>query len=125
MSRPGIFKKYLLLTRLLQETLLPATSLKAIQQHLSSHGFTNLSARTLQRDFQALRDEFGIYIKHCPAKQGYILQTGTDEDIGDFRQFLKLLELAERVETLAQTFRATAAAARCIIFEHNDFFKGS
>lgn len=36
-----------------------------------------------------------------------------------------MLELAERVETLTQTFRATAEAAKHIIFEHNDFFKGS
>lgn len=125
MSKPGTLKKYLLITRLLSESLSPALSLEKIKSHLSSHGFTNISARTLQRDFQALRDEFGISIRHCPTRKGYIIQTDTDEDISDFRQFLKLLELAERVETITQTFRATSEVSSCIIFEHNDFFKGS
>jgi predicted DNA-binding transcriptional regulator YafY len=125
MSKPGSFKKYLLITRLLNETKLPPLSLAAIQAHLSSHGFSKISARTLQRDFQALREEFGINIQYSLTKRGYTIQTNTDEDISDFRQFLKLLELAERVETLSHTFRSTSEAARSIIFEHNDFFKGS
>lgn len=125
MSKTGAFKKYLLITRLLNESQLPAVSLTSIQAHLSNHGFSNISARTIQRDFLALREEFGIQINHCPTKRGYTIQTDTDEDVSDFRQFLKLLELAERVETLTHTFRATADAARCIIFEHNDYFKGT
>lgn len=125
MSRSGNLKKYLLIVRLLQENKQKALSLKTIQAHLESHGFRNISSRTLSRDFQALHAEFGIFIEHDPRKRGYVINTPTDEDLSDFDQFLKLLELAERVETIAQTLQSVANTSRSIIFEHNDFFKGS
>lgn len=125
MSRSGNFKKYLLITRLLQEKQLKTPKLSTIQAHLQSHGFNNVSARTLSRDFQALYGEFGIKIKYDPAKNGYIICTNTDEDLSDFKQFLKLLEVAERVETIALTLQSTAGASKSIVFEHNDFFVGS
>lgn len=115
MSRSGNLKKYLLLIRLLHESKQKAPSLKALQVHLESHGFSNISSRTLSRDFQALHAEFGINIRHDPSKRGYVICTATDEDISDFKQFLKLLELAERVETIAQTLQSTANASRCIV----------
>ena len=125
MSRSGNLKKYLLIIRLLQEKKHKAPSLKAIQAHLERHGFNNISSRTLSRDFQALHAEFGIHIRHHPIKRGYLICTDTDEDVSDFNQFLKLLELAERVETIAQTLQAASSASRSIVFEHNDFFRGS
>jgi len=125
MSRSGNLKKYLLIIRLLQENKQQAPPLKAIQAHLESHGFNNISSRTLSRDFHSLYNEFGINIRHEPSKHGYVICTATDEDISDFQQFLKLLELAERVETIAQTLQSAASASRSIVFEHNDFFRGS
>lgn len=125
MSRSGNLKKYLLIIRLLQENKQRVPSLSTIQAHLGNHGFCNISSRTLSRDFQALYAEFGIDIKFDPSKRGYIICTATDEDISDFKQFLKLLELAERVETISQTLQSTAKASRSIVFEHNDFFRGS
>lgn len=125
MSRSGNLKKYLLIIRLLNENKQKTPSLKKIQAHLGSHGFNNISSRTLARDFQALDAEFGIIIRHDARKRGYAIYTNSDEDISDYNQFLKLLELAERVETIAQTLQATANASRYIVFEHNDFYRGS
>lgn len=125
MSRSGNLKKYLLIIRLLQESKQQAPSLKDIQAHLERHGFHNISGRTLSRDFQALHAEFGINIRHEPGKRGYIICTAMDEDVSDFQQFLKLLELAERVDTIAQTLQSASSASRSIVFEHNDFFRGS
>jgi predicted DNA-binding transcriptional regulator YafY len=125
MSRYGNLKKFLLIIRLLQESKQQVPPLKTIQTHLESHGFRNISSRTLSRDFQALHDEFGIRIQYDDRKRGYLICTPTDEDVSDFSQFLKLLELAERVETIAQSLQSASKASRSIVFENNDFFKGS
>lgn len=125
MSRTGNLKKYLLIIRLLQDYKSNAPSLKAIQAHLEDHGFENTSSRTLSRDFQALNAEFGINIQHNPRKRGYQICNATDEDLSDFHQFIKLLEMAERVETISQTLQTTRTISKNIVFEHNDFFIGS
>lgn len=125
MSRSGNLKKYLLIIRLLHQDKSQAPKLATIQAHLQGHGFDNISARTLSRDFQALYGEFGINIKYDPGKGGYAICTSTDEDLSDFNQFLKLLELAERVETISLTLQSAPGISRSIVFEHNEFFKGS
>lgn len=125
MSRSGNLKKYLLIIRLLQENKSTAPPLKAIQTHLQSHGFDNTSSRTLSRDFQSLNAEFGINIQHDPKKRGYQICNAADEDLSDFHQFLKLLELAERVETISLTLQSARITSKNIVFEHNDFFIGS
>lgn len=125
MSHTGNLKKYLLIIRLLQENKSKAPPLKTIQAHLQSHGFDNTSSRTLSRDFQSLNAEFGINIQHDPKKKGYQICNATDEDLSDFHQFLKLLEMAERVETISLTLQSARIISKNIVFEHNDFFLGS
>ncbi|CAN5288951.1 hypothetical protein BH23BAC1_BH23BAC1_37010 [soil metagenome] len=78
------FKKYLLIIRLLKDNQSQAPPLKEIQKHLQSHGFDNISARTLSRDFHDIGAEFGINIKHNTNKRRYIICTETDEDLSDF-----------------------------------------
>ncbi len=125
MPKPTTLKKYLLTVKLLQDCLPKYQTLSRIQEHLQEHGFTNISERTLRRDLDALSNEFGIPVEYSVKERGWFINTDADEDLGDYKQFIKLLELAERVETITSTFKQTASASRSIVFEQNDFFQGS
>lgn len=125
MPKPSTLKKYLRTVKLLEDSLTVYYPLAGIRQHLKEHGFSNLSDRTLLRDFDTLREEFGIPVEYCTRHKGWYINASSDQDLGDYRQFIKLLELSERVETITQTFGQTAEASRSIIFEQREFFKGS
>jgi predicted DNA-binding transcriptional regulator YafY len=125
MPKPSTLKKYLRLVKLLEDSPARYISLSHIKYHLTGHGFASISDRTLLRDFDTLREEFGIPVSYCQRNKGWYLNSGADEDLGDYRQFIKLLELAERVETITCTFQERAAASRSIVFEQREYFKGS
>ena len=55
MSQRGKFKRYLLILEHLHHT----PNFKELHANLDDHGFP-LSQRTLQRDLEDLRDEFGV-----------------------------------------------------------------
>ncbi|WP_185974286.1 helix-turn-helix transcriptional regulator [Litoribacter populi] len=96
-----------------------------IIRNLEGHGFSNVSKRTLSRDFQFIRDEFGANIQYQPKSNGYKLMTEEDEDCDDFQGFLKLLELAERVSILSSSIQSSLKASKYIVFEDNQFFAGT
>jgi len=58
MSFQGKLKRYLLILERLQRP----SSFSELHDHLYEHGF-ELSQRTLQRDINGLRDEFGIEVQ--------------------------------------------------------------
>ena len=57
MSRQGTIKRYTLIIDKKSRNLYP--TLREIQLYLTEHGF-NISDRTLQRNFEQIRDEFGV-----------------------------------------------------------------
>jgi proteasome accessory factor B len=71
MKTEGIFKKYLLLYRLLGKPYTFPDAPK-ITSCLQEQGIS-VSKRTLERDFAALRAEFGLSVKYNRGRKGYFL----------------------------------------------------
>lgn len=67
------------------------------------------SARTLQRDFKRLRDDYQIDIAYYKSKNGYRVDSETSTNAGQFLQFLDVLHTAdllhESLEKSKETLR--------------------
>jgi predicted DNA-binding transcriptional regulator YafY len=68
MSAQGTIKRYLLIIEKITSTKSP--SFQVLRGHLSDHGF-EISERTLQRNIEQIRYEFGIEIKYDRTQKGY------------------------------------------------------
>ncbi len=94
---------------------------KVLMQHLRDHDFERVSKKTLERDLNEIRGEYGIPIAYDRRKQGYYLALPDDEDLDDFRGYIRLLERRERLETLTRSGRS---AGQYIQLELHDGFRG-
>jgi predicted DNA-binding transcriptional regulator YafY len=89
MSQQGTIKRYQLILEQLQSSIRPSFAL--LKEHLHSNGF-EISPRTLQRDIQHIRDEFGIDILYHKPGNYYYINTSTSEDVPGFLRFLHLVQ---------------------------------
>lgn len=94
-------------------------------QYLESQGFPTKSARTVERDFARIRDEYGLEVGFNRRKGGHYLLLPTDEDISDFTQFIRLLERRERMELVQLSLPKARAMVRYIQLEFNEQFQGT
>jgi arginine repressor len=78
-------------------------SFEEIREHLAEHDI-DISLRTLQRDIQNIRDEFGIDVVYSKHKNGYYLDNQEDSD---FVYFMKFFEMSVMSGTLTDSFRTT------------------
>ncbi|WP_218127197.1 helix-turn-helix transcriptional regulator [Catalinimonas alkaloidigena] len=69
--------------------------------HLQQAGL-EVSETTFERDKKELKEEFGLQVRFSKPHQGYYLYRPPDEDVGDFHQFLELLERWERLSFFLQ-----------------------
>ena len=92
-------------------------SLHQLTAFLRDHDFEPISAKTVENDLRDLRVDYDITIRYDRRKRGYCLDLPDDEDISNFRQFVRLLERRERLEILTGSGRS---AAQYLQFEQND-----
>lgn len=69
-------------------------SFREIKDFLNNHGF-KLSDRTLERDFEQIRDEFGIEITFNRGKGGYFIDLENSVNPASFFRFLEIVNTAE------------------------------
>lgn len=118
MATRGSTKRHLLLIQQIQDKKYPTK--KELNDFLNTQGF-EISSRTLDRDFQIVRDEYEIEIEYDNEKRGYKLVNTENKD---FRFLIDILELRDKVEQLSSNYQQAIQNKRYIAFERNGNFKG-
>ncbi len=104
MSTQGTIRRYTLEIEKVSRGQFP--SFKEIMEYLGNHGF-EISARTLERDFEQIRFEFGIEITYKREKSGYFIDYEKSIDTESFFRFLEIVNTAELLtESLSQSKNA-------------------
>lgn len=89
--------------------------------HLRDHDIDYASAASVERDIRDIRADYDISITYDRRERGYFLDLPADEDISNFRDFVRLLERRERLEVLTQSGRYVA---QYLQLEQNEGFRG-
>lgn len=118
MSSQGTIKRYILIVEKINAKRIP--SLSDLKHHLYEHGF-EISDRTLQRDIEQIRVEFGIEIKYDRAGKGYFIDKNESLDLDTFLGFLDTVATAD---LLTQSLKESQSAMHYISFETEGTFKG-
>jgi predicted DNA-binding transcriptional regulator YafY len=92
MSKQGYIRRYSLIIELVSTNRFP--SLTAIRNFLFDNGF-EISMRTVQRDIEQIRYEFGIEITYEHERNGYFIDTEKSFNIDGFLRFLEIANTAE------------------------------
>jgi arginine repressor len=92
MSTQGTIKRFTLLIQKISYGANP--SFKDLQDYLEEHGF-KISQRTLQRDIEQIRNEFGIEISYSRIKNCYTLGGEDGLPPASLVRFLEILGTAE------------------------------
>jgi predicted DNA-binding transcriptional regulator YafY len=97
-------------------------SIDQLIDYLRDHDVNQTSIATVERDIKDIRVDYDITISYDRRRRGYYLDLPTDdEDISNFREFVRLLERRQRLEVLAHSGRSVA---RYIQLEQPDGFRG-
>lgn len=118
MSKHGTFHRYMLLVECISQNKFP--SFRALSEFLGKAGF-QVGDRTIQRDIEQLRNEFGIEVSFDAAKRGYFIDADKS-----FRPetFLKFLQIVTTGQLLSETLKDTKESLHYISFGSPVFFKG-
>ena len=92
MSQRGTIKRYTAIIEKIGGNQFP--SAQAILDFLEDLGFS-ISKRTLERDFDAIRNEFGVEITYNKEKRGYFIDHENSVEIGSFLRFLEIVNTAD------------------------------
>jgi predicted DNA-binding transcriptional regulator YafY len=95
-------------------------SFEEIRKHLFNVGF-EISNRTIQRDIEQIRFEFGIEIMYDRIKNGYCIDYEKSINI---ESFFKFLEIVNTAELLTQSLSESKDALSYILFENQGNLKG-
>lgn len=96
-------------------------SLEKLCCHLRDHDIDQASAASVERDIRDIRADYDISITYDRRERGYFLDLPDDEDISNFRDYVRLLERRERLEVLTQSGRSVA---QYLQLEQNEGFRG-
>ncbi len=118
MSKHGTIKRYTLIIEKINRKQFP--SFKTIKDYLFAHGF-EISARTVQRDIEQIRYEFGIEIEYDRYENGYFINYDTSINIESFFRFL---EIASTAELLTEGLAESKDTLKHILFEGIGNLKG-
>jgi predicted DNA-binding transcriptional regulator YafY len=118
MSIQGTVKRYSLVIDHIRRSSFP--SFKEIHELLQNEGF-QISSRTLQRDLEDIRDEFGIEIAWDSSKNGYFIDY---ENSVNADYILHFLELAVSAQIMIDTLKEGKDALKYISFDSYDNFRG-
>lgn len=92
MSKHGTIRRYTLEIEKIKRGQLP--SFEEIKEYLHNHGF-EVGDRTIQRDIEQIRFEFGVEIKYNRDKNGYYIDYENSINIESFFRFLEIVNTAE------------------------------
>lgn len=118
MSAQGTIKRYILIVEKIASTGFP--SFQVIKDHLSNHGF-DISERTLQRNIEQIRYEFGVEIKYDRTQNGYYIDK---EESINYDAFIKFLEIVSTANLLTESLKEGKDAISHISFEGDGNLKG-
>lgn len=119
MSRQGTIRRYTLILEKVSKGHLPSFS--ELQKYLSAHGF-EVSQRTVQRDLEQMRTEFGMQIDYDRFRNGYFINKEVSRT--DIDQFLRFLEIVNTAELLTESLQDSKEALSYISFESQGVLKG-
>jgi len=118
MSRQGTIRRYTLIIEKISFGQFP--SFTGIQDYLDEFGFS-VSKRTIERDFEAIRNEFGIEITYHRFKEGYYID---EEKSIHIESFIRFLEIVNTAEVLTQSLSDSKEALNYISFDQSGGLKG-
>ncbi len=118
MSSQGTIKRYILTVEKINSQKHPSFS--DLKDYLHQHGF-EISGRTLQRDIEQIRIEFGVEIRYDRLKNGYFIDKEASIDLDTFLGFLDTVATAD---LLTQSLKESKSAMRYISFESEGSFLG-
>ena len=116
MNQLAILRRQLYILRQVQPPFLYPNKQKLLAG-LEQEGL-EAAPRTFDRDKKEIEDYYGLRVEYCPRHRGYFLNQPKDEDISDFRQFLRLLERCERLAFLTHSADALNTG-RYLVLEDN------
>jgi len=118
MSRQGTIRRYTLIIEKINTGQFP--SFTQIQDYLYDFGFS-ISNRTIERDFGAIRNEFGVEITYNRFKEGYFID---EEKSINIESFIRFLEIVNTAELLTQSLSESKEALNHISFDQAGGLKG-
>jgi len=118
MSKQGTVRRYILIIEKLGRKQFP--SFDEIKNYLSNHDF-EVSNRTIQRDIEQIRSEFGIEIEYNRFKNGYYI----NEDLSpDIESFVRFFEIVNTADLLIESLKESKNTLDFISFEAQGSLKG-
>lgn len=118
MSAQGIIRRYKIIMDALEA--LPYRNLQELQEKIENVGL-KASKRTLERDLDAIRNEFAVEIVYDHHKRGYFIDHEKSLAVDSF---LRFLSLAETSQILEKCLRERKDDLQYIAVDHNNNFKG-
>lgn len=118
MAQPGIIRRYTLEIEKIDRGQFP--SFREIRDFLFDHGF-EVSDRTIQRDIEQIRFEFGIEIKYDRDRDGYYIDTENSLNIDSFFRFLEIVNTAE---LFTESLHESKVSLNYISFDKGGGLKG-
>ncbi len=118
MSKHGTIRRYTLVIEKTRTGQFP--SFEEIMLYLNNHGF-EISGRTLQRDIEQIRNEFGIEIKYNRDKNGYCIDY---ENSINTESFFRFLEIVNTAELLTESLLESKDSLKHISFDTGGGLKG-
>lgn len=119
MSKHGIIRRYTLEIEKIKSNLIP--SFEEIKDYLHDFGF-EISDRTLQRDIEQIRFEFGVDIQYNRDKNGYYIDYKNSINIESFFRFLEIVNTAE---LLTESLSESKEVLKYISFDNEGGLKGA
>ncbi len=118
MSRRGTIKRYTLIIEKTNGSQYP--NMRALLEFLIDQGF-EVSQRTLERDIEAIRNEFGVEITYNRSRKGYFVDK---EESIDIESFLRFLEIVNTAELLTESLADSKETLNYISFDKGGGLKG-
>lgn len=118
MSYHSKIRRYSLIIEKIDRRHFP--SLEELKSFLHNQGF-EISARTLQRDIEQLRYDFGVEIEYDLFKNGYFINEIKSLNLDSFLRFLSILNEAE---LLTETLQESKDHIKYLSFHAKGQFKG-
>lgn len=118
MSKQGTIRRYTLEIEKIRRGQFP--SFQEIKDYLYNHGF-DVGDRTIQRDIEQIRFEFGIEIMYDRYKNGYYIDYENSLNIESFFRFLEIVNTAK---LLTESLLESKNSLKYISFDNDGGLKG-
>ncbi|QRM90773.1 WYL domain-containing protein [Lacinutrix sp. WUR7] len=118
MSVQGKIKRYSLIIEKIKNGR--DTSFEAIKDFLFDNGFEH-TKRTIQRDFDDLRNEFGVEVLYDSSRNNYYIDY---DNSPNFENFVRFLELVNTADLLKESFKTKSKSLEHIVFDNSEGLQG-